>query len=160
MYIRQVYNHNKLLFLVVILFTLAQITNNIKHDIAISPVYSYGMYSEKIAPKTSYTVPDIFVDGKQLKAKDYSPQQWDNITLPVIEFGAQREVNSKVWQQDIHRLLPFADSIKFVNKITQTEFAEWYRRHLQNLLNKPVDSVNIVFNTYRFNGTSLTKAIK
>src|SRR4051794_27065993 len=107
MYLKRLYRHNKFLFIIIVLFVLAQLINNIRQDIAISPVYSYGMYSEKIKPLHVYTVPEIFGDGKQLKAKDFSPQQWDNITLPVIEFYAQRQWNLYQWQHDIKRLLPF-----------------------------------------------------
>ena len=157
MYLSKLYQHNKFLFIIICLFALAQLINNIRQDIAISPVYSYGMYSEQIKPLPFYTVPEIFIDGKQLQAKDFSPQQWDNITLPVTEFYAQQQWNVYQWQQDIHRLLPFTDSSKFVNHITEREFKQWYHQHLESLLHRQIDSINIVFSKYHFNGTSFIK---
>jgi hypothetical protein len=157
MYLKKLYHHNKFWFIIVVLFALAQLLNNIRQDIAISPVYSYGMYSEQINPLPFYTVPEIFIDSKQLQAGDFSPQQWDNITLPVTEFYSQQKWNLYLWQQDIHRLLPFTDSSKFINDITGKEFKKWYHQHLQSLLHKHVDSVNIIFSKYYFNGTSFVR---
>jgi len=160
MYLLKLYRHNKLLFIIIALFALAQLVNNVRQDIAISPVYSYGMYSEQIRPLHFYTVPEIFIDDIQLQAKDFSPQQWDNITLPVTEFYTQQQWNLFQWQQDIHRLLSFADSSKFVNHITEQEFKQWYHQHMQSLLHRHIDSVNIVFSKYYFNDTSFTRTNK
>jgi hypothetical protein len=157
MYLEKLYQHNKLLFIIIVLFALAQLINNMRQDIAISPVYSYGMYSEQIRPLHFYTVPEIFADGKQLQAKDFSPQQWDNITFPVTEFYTQQQWNLSQWQQDIHRLLPFTDSSKFVNHITEQEFKRWYHQHVQSLLGRNINSVSIVFTRYYFNGTSFIR---
>ena len=157
MYLKQLYHHNKMLFAAIILFALAQLINNIRQDIAISPIYSYGMYSSKIRTSDFYSVPEFFVNGEQLRTKDFSPQQWDNISLPVTKFYAQQYWNKSIWQKDIQRLLPFADSLKFVNNINEQEFKYWYSLHLQSLLNRQIDSVDIIFRGYHFNGKSFTK---
>jgi hypothetical protein len=157
MYLKKLYRHNKFLFIIIVLFAIAQLINNIRQDIAISPVYSYGMYSEQIKPLPFYTVPEIFINGKQLQAKDFSPQQWDNITLPVTEFYAQQHWNLFQWQQDIHRLLPFTDSSKFVNHVTERGFKQWYHQHMQSSLHRHVDSVNIIFSKYHFTDTSFIR---
>ena len=152
MYIIKLYRHNKLVCIIVILFVIAQLVNNIRQDIAISPVYSYGMYSEKISPVSTYTVPEVFVNGKQLQTKDFTPQQWDNITVPVSKYYEQKEWNSAVWNTDIHRLLPFSDSTKFLNSLTEIQFKKWYKDHIAFILNEQVDSVNITFSNYQYNG--------
>ncbi len=158
MYLKRLFNHNKLLFGVIVLFAAVQLINNIRQDIAISPVYSYGMYSSPITPSGSYIVPEIFVNGKQLLTKDFTPQQWDNITLPVTKFYAQQQWNQNQWQQDIRRLLPFSDSLKFVNNITENEFRKWYAAHVQAITQSTADSVSIVFTNYYFDGLSFKKA--
>lgn len=135
-----------------LLFAIAQLVNNIRQDIAISPVYSYGMYSEKISPVSTYTVPEVFVNGKQLQTKDFTPQQWDNITVPVSKYYEQKEWNSAVWNTDIYRLLPFSDSTKFLNSLTEIQFQKWYKNHIAFILNEKVDSVNIAFSNYQYNG--------
>ena len=160
MYLKQLYQHNKILCAAKKLFALAQLINNIRQDIAISPIYSYGMYSSRIMPADFYNDPEIFVNGKQLKAQDFSPPQWDNITLPVTQFYAQESWNLHQWQQDIHRLLPFTDSAKFVNNISEKQFKAWYATHLQTILKRKIESVSIVFTNYHFTGSAFTKANK
>lgn len=157
MYLKELYRHNKLLFLAIVLFALAQLINNIRQDVAISPVYSYGMFSSTMMPANYYSVPEFIVNGKQLKTEDFSPQQWDNISQPVTKFYVQLFWNQNLWQKDIHRLLPFADSSKFANNISQQEFKNWYQLHLQSILNKQIDSVNILYTGYHFDGTTFTK---
>lgn len=158
MYLKQLYQHNKWLFCAIVLFITGQLSNNIRQDIAISPVYSYGMYSMPVTPSNSYTVPEIFINGKQLQAKDFSPQQWDNIILPVTKFNAQQNWNLNQWQQDISRLLPFSDSLKFVNNITEAQFRKWYSKRLLSISDQPADSVCIAFASYYFNGSFFIKA--
>ena len=116
------------------------------------------MYSSPITPSNSYNVPEVFVNGRQLQTKDFSPQQWDNIILPVPKFYAQQNWNINQWQHDICRLLPFSDSLKFVNNISEREFKIWYVKHLKSILKPPTDSVSIVFTNYYFDGSSFTKA--
>lgn len=158
MYLKRLFKHNKLLFAVIVLFAAVQLINNIRQDIAISPVYSYGMYSSPITPLNSYVAPEVFVNGKQLLTKNFTPQQWDNIIVPVTKFYAQQQWNQNQWQQDIHRLLPFSDSVKFVNNITEEEFKKWYSLHIQSIIHGIADSVSVVFTNYYFNGLSFTKA--
>jgi hypothetical protein len=139
------------------LFALAQIIDNMKRGIAVSPFFSYGMYSAKIDPLKYYTVPEVFVNGKQLRAKDFSSSTWDNITYPVTVFYKRDSSNRYQWQTDIHRLLPFTDSSRFVNHLSEAEFKEWYHRRLQSLLNVHIDSINIVFTNYYFDGKSFSR---
>lgn len=157
MYLSRLYRHNKILFLLIVLFAFAQLGNNIRQDIAISPLYSYGMYSEVIKPKSLYIVPEIFVNGKQLQTKDFTPMEWENISFPVTQFYRQKEWNNEVWKTDIHRLLPFTDSSKFANALTEMEFRQWYKRHLQSILTEHIDSTAISFSTYAFDGETLHK---
>ena len=154
MYLKQLYRHNKLLFLGCVLFACAQLFINYKRGVVFSPFYHYGMFSGVIPVENKYNVTEVYVNEKQLLTKDYSPVTWDKIIQPVELFYKQ-PINKTLWQQDIHRLLPFADSLKYVNQITETDFKNWYGKYLQSVLDKPIDSVRIVFANYSFNGKSL-----
>ena len=160
MYLKKLYNHNKLLCLLIALFALAQFINNIRQDIAISPLYSYGMYSERMMPETVYSVPEIFVNDTMLRTKDFSPMEWDNIMQPVIKFHAQYNWNVNLWKQDIHRLVPFADSVNFVNQLDESQFKAWYQQHLENILQKQIDTLKIVLTNYSFDERSFTRINK
>lgn len=155
MYFRALYRHNKLLCIVITLFALAQLVNNIRQDIAISPIYSYGMYSEVITPRQEYRVPEIVVNNKLLRTQDFTPYQWENIALPLVMYDEQKTWNPDLWNADIKRLLPFADSTHFVNHITEVQFNSWYFRHLANRLHLPGCNVAFSFNTYTSDGSGL-----
>jgi len=130
---------------------------DIRHDIALSPVYHYGMYSEIITPKTKYTVPVIKVNGNVLRTQDFTPAQWDKISYTVELFHNQQKWNSLQWNTDIKRLLHLQDSSKYINKISNTDFNVWYKGYLENVLQKKIDSVSVEFVDYTFNGSTFTK---
>lgn len=90
-----------------------------------------------------YPVYEISVNGKPLQAKDYSPQQWDNIMQPVVLFYKQQQCNKDVWQTDIHRLLPFADSVKYMSHISEPEFKIWYQQRLHQYTDTIIDNLEI-----------------
>src|SRR5437867_4049778 len=125
MYLKKLYQHNKLWFLVIIIFIAGQLFINYKRGVVFSPFYHYGMYSSVIKPAAQYNIPEVFVNGMRLATKDFSPQEWDNIMQPVIKFQDQEKWNSTLFQTDIHRLLPFADAAKFTNAITEQQFKQW-----------------------------------
>ena len=135
----------------VIIFITGQLFINYKRGVVFSPFYHYGMYSSVIKPADQYNIPEVFVNGERLATKDFSPQEWDNIIQPVIKFYTQKEWNNNLWQTDIQRLLPFADAAKFTNSITEDEFNQWYQLHLQNILDKKIYKVGIIFSDYNFN---------
>ncbi|MEP6844854.1 MAG: hypothetical protein ABI861_02585 [Panacibacter sp.] len=143
-----------------IVFIAGQLFINYKRGVVCTPFFHYGMYSEVIKPTAQYNIPEVSVNGKRLAAKDFSPQQWDNIMQPGIKFYKQEEWNSKYWQTDIHRLLPFTDSSKFVNTITEDQFMIWYRQRLENITGNKIGVFNIEFADYTFKSGSFTRSNK
>jgi hypothetical protein len=153
MYLKELYHHHKGWFIIVILFIVAQLVNNIKQDIAISPIYAYGMYSAYIPLSNSQHVFEINVNGETLQPRDFSPQQWDKITLP-LEYYCTRENNRKMYSRDIKRLLHHfgitADSSKFTYSFDQDHFLNSYRSLLPG---KKIDSLSIIYSSYKFDSS-------
>jgi len=135
---------------VIIIFIAGQLFINYKRGLVFSPFYHYGMYSSIIKPATQYNITEVFVDSERLAAKDFSPQEWDNIMQPVIKFDEQKKWNDELWQTNIKRLLPFADAAKFNNNITKEEFDQWYQSHLQNLLDRKINKIDMISGNYDF----------
>lgn len=142
----------------IVLFIAGQLFINYKHGVVFSPFYHYGMYSEVIKPATEYNVLKVYINEELLVAKNFSPQQWDKIILPVDRFYNQQKWNSTLFKEDINRMLPFANSVYFTNTITEENFNNWYRQQLENITGKKVNTFKIVFTDYTFNGTNLNKA--
>jgi hypothetical protein len=155
MYFKKLYDHNKILFVIILMFVFAQLFNNIRRDAAISPIYAYGMYSAIIKPKNYYIVPQIQVNGKPLESKNFSPQQWDKIELPLHFFRSQQQFNYELYATHIQPLLGVNDSSKYINQLTPTQFDKWYKKYLTTFLPETADSIQVIWQQYFFTGTSL-----
>jgi len=145
---------------VIILFIAGQLFINYKRGVVCSPFYHYGMYSSVIKPAETYNIPEVFINGNRLAAKDFSPQQWDNIMQPLEKFYTQNDWNNNLWHTDIQRMMPFTDSSKFANTISAEQFETWYRQRLENITGEKINSYSIIFTDYSFNGSSFTKSTK
>jgi hypothetical protein len=155
MYLKKLYKVNKWWFAVIVLFIAVQLIMDAKQGASISPVYHYGMYSAVMLPQKQYAVMEITVNGRLLQTKNFTPYQWDKITLPLSLFGTQQSWNAQVFNADIKRLLHFADSAKYVNTLSPAQFNTWYKNYLGQVLNQKIYSVTIATVPYTFNGTTL-----
>jgi len=130
MYLTKLYKQSKIWFAIVVLFAAGQLFINYKHGLVFSPFYHYGMFSEVFLPKQQYEVTEIIVGGKLLQAKDFSPNEWDNLMLPVILYRRQQSWNSHLYNTEIKRLLHTKDSSLYINHLSQPEFDKWYRQRV------------------------------
>lgn len=158
MYLKRLYQHNKILFGLIIFAAAFQVINNIRQDVSFSPVYTYGMYSQVIKPQENYVVPEIIVNNKTLQTKDFSPQQWDKIVQPVMFFSKQQQWNRYIFNNYVHRLLGISDSSFYVNNFSQTQFNNWYMQYLETILHDHILTLAIEFSEYNLTGNMPVKA--
>jgi hypothetical protein len=152
MYLKEVYKHSKLLFIAITCGFVFQLINNARQDVAFSPVYAYGMYSEAILPQKEYIVPEIVVNDRRLQTKDFTSQQWDKIILPVVLYSKQQRWNRYIFDNYVHRLLHISDSSFYVNNFSQTQFSKWYMQYLETILHNHVSTLSINFSEYNLTG--------
>lgn len=155
MYLKKLYTTHKGWFIVIMLFIIIQLGLDVKQAISFTPAFHYGMYSSISKPQTSYAVQEVWVNGRQLKTKDFSPCGWDKVMQPIVLYSNQHNWNSSVWNNDIKRLMHFKDSAKYKNTLTETAFNTWYRSYMQTFLHEKIDRINIITTTYTFTGTQL-----
>ena len=153
MFLQKVLKHSKLLFVTMLVFLVGQLFINYKHGVVFSPFYHYGMYSEVIEVKDHYQVWEIEVNGKKLKAKDYSIQQWDMLVLPLQYYeGIQK--NNSLYTTDIKRLLGqlhiSAPEKYFINNCNYTQFEKWYAARVTNITHLNVQNLRIQYRTYQY----------
>lgn len=118
----------------VLLFAAGQLFINYKRGVEFSPFYHYGMFSLPFQIKNVYEVTEVSVNGKQLQTKNYSPNDWDNIVMPVTQYQQQKSWNSLIYNTTIRRLLPVQDSALYINQVTTNNFNRWYQKHIISLL--------------------------
>ena len=157
MYLKRLWLHNKVLCGLLLLFATFQIINNIRQDVAFSPVYTYGMYSQVIKPQKKYIVPEISVNGNLLETKNFTPQQWDKIILPVLLFSKQEAWNRFEFDSYIRRLLQIEDSSFYINKLSKAQFDEWYKKYLSEIIHLDISNLVITFNEFDFNNRELRR---
>ena len=134
MYLTKLYRQNRFWFVVALLFAAGQLFINYKRGVELSPFYHYGMFSLPFQIKSEYEVTEVTVNGKLLQTKNYSPNDWDNIIMPVIQFQQQKRWNSLIYNTTIRRFLPVHDSTLYTNRIKTKDFNQWYKNHIISLL--------------------------
>lgn len=119
----------------------------------VSPFYHYGMYSEVMNVKTNYPVLEVEVNSHMLMAKDFSPQQWDKIVMPLNYYAGINKSNA-LYNTDIKRLISkfhvAADGSKFLQNCDSNNFIKWYSSYLESMINQKVDALNIHWRNYQF----------
>jgi hypothetical protein len=148
MYLKTLFQQSKLWFAVVVIFIICQLFINFKHGMVFSPFYHYGMYSEVMKPQQQYHVFGVIVDGEELKAKDFTPQQWDKIIQPVVYYSRHQQWNRDMFAQ-VHRLVGINDSAKYFNRLTKNDFNFWYRQYLSQIVGRDITSFSIQLKTYQ-----------
>ena len=158
MYLKELYRHNKGWFIIVILFIVVQLINNIRQDVSISPIYQYGMYSAYIPSKKVFDVFEVKADKRILQPKDFSPQQWDKIILPIRYYANSGRNNNAMYDQDIKRLLNklhiTAESSNFIYSFNEYAFINWYKPYLSSIIKEKIHHVEINCVQYQFDSSS------
>lgn len=157
MYLKKLYKHSKVWLVFVVSFIAGQLFINYKTGATVSPFFHYGMYSAIANIEEIYPVTVIKVNGNILKTKNFTPQQWDNINLPLVYYDLQKKYNGELWRRDIRRLTHVSDSTKYINTLTNQDFRQWYRSYLTTRLGYPIVSLEIYEETYIYNQYGLNK---
>ena len=136
-----------------ILFIIGQLFINYKHGMVVSPFLHYGMYSDVIKIEKEYGVFEVVINGKKLQGKDFSPQQWDKILLPLYYF---KNINTgnQMYQSDIKRLLLVvhlsASEKHFLQDCNLLQFQKWYKEYLPAVIDVPINSIEINYRKYNY----------
>ncbi len=134
MYLKKLYKQSKLWFVFTALFASAQLFINYKHGVEFSPFYHYDMFSLPFHFTTTYQVTEVTVNGEPLQSKNFTPNGWDNIVLPIVQYQNEQHWNSLIYNTTIKRFMHTNDSALYTNQISQQQFAEWYKQRIIRLL--------------------------
>lgn len=135
MYLKRLYHQSKTWFVILLLFTMGQLYINYKRGLVISPFFHYAMFSSPVVPQSTYEVPEVWVNGKQLQTKDFSPNEWDNLVIPIVYYRYQQDYNAHVFVTGVQHFLHIKDSTKYVNHITDETFKNWYIQQVRQIVN-------------------------
>ncbi len=133
MYVKNLYRQSKLWFVIVTLFAAGQLFINYKNGVEFSPFYHYSMFSLPFHFTSEYKVTEVMVNGQLLKPENFTPNGWDNIVIPVVQYQNQQRWNSMLYSETIKRFVPVKDSSLYVNRVSQAAFDAWYQKRVLHL---------------------------
>lgn len=152
-FLYQVWQHNKKLCYLLIIFSALTIGTNIAGD-QITPFFVWGMYSAKEEPVQQYTVLQTTINDSVL-VNQYKWPICDTrfyLTAPLAWYKKIKDSNSidptysflqaKLSPATFEKL-GFLQSSLFNTQQQQNEFFTWYARYLQQVTNKAVHSIRI-----------------
>ena len=115
----RVFDRDKPLFVVFILFILCQIFFTYKH-IENTPFFHYGIYSAIHHPKNNYTVYNILIDNKPIRSLDFIDGQREMVYNTIASYDGLKQFD-------------FNDSLdKVISKRLSGHHAEYARTKLLN----------------------------
>jgi len=164
LFLKQVYKHSKPLFVLMIAFVMGQLYFNFKIGVLyypavyVSPFYLYGMYANAYHVNDEYTITEVEVNGNLLQGKDFTPQQWDKIIIPINYFN-EIKASNRVYSTHIKPTLTKVgietNDQNFLQSCTAGQFKSWYLPYLQNIIPAKIKTLQIRKRIYRYNGNVL-----
>ena len=154
LFLKKLYNHNKLLFLGFVLFIIIQLFLNFKQGLVAAPFMHFGMYSGASKIHSELSVTEIFINGEKLSAADFSATQWDKIQMPLELYCAQNKNGKSFYHQNIKRLLgvlkiPSTEAI-FYEQIPTADFLDRYKERLTSITREDINEIKILKCRYQY----------
>lgn len=159
-FLYKVWQHDKRLFFVLAGFCLATLVTNLAGD-QITPFFVWGMYSEKEAPVSQYTLLRTTVNDRQVidhtagrpvgtllylqTPLSYYKQIKDNQNIdPTVSF-----LKNKTGR--LYQLIQPFESALFNTGREQQSFLPWYKRYLAAATGEPISKITIDGVNVRYN---------
>ncbi len=114
MYLKQLYQHNKLWCGIVVFFIVAQLVINYKKSFVVTPFFHYCMFSNPVLHQDSLQIFQVEVNGNLLQPLDFTPQQWDNVILPLNYFYITDKTSDTLWKKFAKAFLKLTISIQLL----------------------------------------------
>jgi hypothetical protein len=144
MFLKDVFRHSKLLFLLMVAFIAGQLFVVYNHGMVFSPFYNYWMYASRFTKSDSLPVVLVYSGGKLLKGSDYKQEDWDKILLSY-QFIHHPEANQKLYSE-IKRLTgkagkEFGPAPFMMPPIGADSLMQLWKEHTGKVAGLPIDSV-------------------
>ena len=153
MFLKELYSYNKALCIGFLLFICAFIFINYKQGAVATPIYQFGMFSEKFHIKDTQTVFRLYVTGKPADLSECNFQQRDMLLVSPEHFKSSKEKNKNIFFQmkkmagRIHFEKFLRDEI-YTNNISDSAYFHWYKGMVSSITRK--SAVNTEIFTQKF----------
>jgi|SRR5690606_26552904 len=140
MFLRDLYRHSRLLFLLFAGFLFSFIFLNIKWGIVATPVYQYGMFSKPFYLSDTFDVFEFYIEDEQIFLNDLHFTERDLLLVSLERFKRVKEGNRQVFET-ISRFIPLPVSTKNIPGTDQ--FNEWYRNKARHAFERDTRHLNV-----------------
>jgi hypothetical protein len=96
MFLKQLYQHNKFIAILVMAFFAVQIFINYKQGAVASPFYHYGMYSATMKIDSAYDIRLVYSKGQILRGQDISIRHWDKLHNTIEKSTNEQATNDSI----------------------------------------------------------------
>lgn len=149
MFLKQLYQHNKGLFLLLVLFVFAFVFLNLKWGMVATPVYQYGMFSGQVHLKDTLRLTQVQVNGKAIDMSDQHFVSKDKMLVMPQKYLSAMFQNAAVHttMQGFFSKFGLGSLVALDAKDTLVNpriFMGWYQQQLRAMLHKKIDSIQIV----------------
>jgi hypothetical protein len=160
MFLKHLWDFNKAVALVFVLFILSWGYINYKQGAVAAPLFQYGMFSGKFFINDTQKVIRLYVNKQPVDFTQYSMVERDMLQIPLENYLEERKTNETIFYT-MKRVLGKAGigqlmkEEKYTNNITGKDFMKWYKKRLQKILGYPVNNVDAYLQKYTWKVNSL-----
>ena len=153
MFLKKLWNYNKWIFSLLLLYVLLLLFFNYKGGAIATPVYQFGMFASKYNIKDTQTVYHIYVNNQLLDVSQYTYTDRDKLFISLENYEMQKNNNPAIFMS-MKRLLgkvgigQLMDSAVYNNTTTDYEFTQWYIKLLEKTIGYKVSSVEVFKQEY------------
>lgn len=160
MFLKQLYQHSKGLFLMFLLFVVAFVFLNLKWGMLSTPIYQYGMFSGPIYLKDTLRLTQVQVNGKAVNMSDQHFVSKDKMLVMPQKYLSATHQNSTVQKtmQGFFSKFGWGNLVELDGKDTLVNshiFMDWYHQQLSATLHKKVDSIQLFQQTLIWDGNTI-----
>ena len=162
MNLKTIWKNNKLVAILLCGYFLLFIFLNKKQGITAMPVSLYGMFSAKQNITDTQSVYEFYINKEKINLSDYSFTERDIMLTSLNDYLYEKETNEAVYKSvngvlnKVKINLPNEDG-KYYNKINDTQFTNWYKATLQQIIKKEIDNIEIYSQKYIWVNGGLVK---
>ena len=149
MFLKKLYQYNKFLFFIVLVFLLGYGYLNYKWGISATPIHQYGMYSGKAFLKDTLQLYIVKANVKIIEESAISQTERDIIQSYPDYYEKHKNSNDQVYNT-VSVFFNYAgfstekNRYKFVNDINHSLFNKWYLQKIETIIKEPIKSIQVI----------------
>ena len=137
MYLKRLFQHSKIAFFTIIVLIGCQ-AFFIRKQSEQFPFLIYGMYSQKVSPKSDYKGIRIYYNYQPLLRSQYTDLEWEMLNTPLRTYFFKGA--NGAWTNSFRQF-----GIQWKQ---ESEFKEWYQEYADDILGNSEDRISAVIVTY------------